>query len=240
VDSHRVLRHSDTIRLQAEGEQVWWFSGIYGPHQEADKAAFLNELREVRSLCRGPWMLAGDFNMIYSVEDKNNDNVNRAMMGRFRPLVNDLELKEIPLIGRRYTWSNERESPTLVKLDRVLCTGDWEDICPECLLHSHASEISDHCPLLLGLKDGMKSKRRFHLESFWSKLPGFMDTVYISWSQPVRNVCPLERISIKLKRLAKALQSWSAKNVGHVKTQLALAREVLHRLEVAQDLRQLS
>lgn len=60
--------------------------------------------------------------MIYSSEDKNNDNLNRDMMGLFRSFVNDFDLKEIPLIGRRYTWSNEREAPTLIKLDRVLCT----------------------------------------------------------------------------------------------------------------------
>ena len=40
---------------------------------------------------------------------------------------------------------------------------------------------------------------------------------------------------MKLKRLTKALQSWSQKQVGHVKTQLGLAREILHRLEIAQD-----
>jgi hypothetical protein len=33
----------------------------------------------------------------------------------------------------------------------------------------------------------------------------------------------------------RALQSWNSKQLGHVKTQLALAREVLHRLEIAQD-----
>lgn len=32
----------------------WWFSGIYGPHVDADKPAFLDELREVRSHCDGP------------------------------------------------------------------------------------------------------------------------------------------------------------------------------------------
>ena len=97
-------------------------------------------------------MIAGDFNMIYCSEDKNNENVNRAMMGRFRRFINELELKEIFLLGRRYTWSNEWDSPTLVKLDRVLCTNDWEDIYPESILQSHASEMSDHCPLTLGLK----------------------------------------------------------------------------------------
>jgi hypothetical protein len=185
-------------------------------------------------------MLAGDFNMIYKPEDKNNNNVNWALMGRFSRFVNDLELKEIPLLGRKYTWSNGRESPTMIKLDRVLCTSDWEGMYPDCLLQSHASQMSDHCPLLLGLKDGIKGKRRFHFESFWFRLPGFAEIVASSWVEPVRNVGTLERISFKLKKLARALQSWSAKNIGHVKSHLALAREILHRLEMTQDLRQLS
>jgi hypothetical protein len=66
-----------------------------------------------------------------------------------------MELKEIPLLGRRYMWSNERASPTLVKLDR----SDWEDIYPDCVLQSHATEMSDRCPLVLGLKDGVNGKR---------------------------------------------------------------------------------
>jgi hypothetical protein len=54
-------------------------------------------------------VMAGDINMIYSAEDKNNANLNIMSMGSFRRMMNDLELKEIPLLGRRYTWSNERE-----------------------------------------------------------------------------------------------------------------------------------
>jgi hypothetical protein len=42
-------------------------------------------------------------------------------------------------------------------------------------------------------------------------------------------------MALKLKRLAKALQSWSHKRIGNVKSQLSLAREILHRLEIAQD-----
>ena len=79
-------------------------------------------------------MVAGDFNLIYRDEDKNNANYNRAMMGRFRRFINDLALKEIPLHGRKYTWSNQQNSPTLVKLDRVLCSVNWEEKFPNCLL----------------------------------------------------------------------------------------------------------
>ena len=239
-DQYRVHRHSVSIRFRIDDEPDWWFTGVYGPHQDAEKASFLNELREVRSNCTGPWVLGGDFNMIYSAEDKNNDNLNCAMMGHFWRFVNDVDLKEVPLIGRRYTWSNEREAPTLVKLDRVLCTSDWEDTFPDCILQSQASQISDHCPLLLGLREGNRGKRRFHFESFWTKFPDFHETVAQSWEQLVSASCPMEQIAMKLKRLTKALQSWSKKQVGHVKTQLGLAREILHRLEIAQDSRTLT
>ncbi|WVZ93176.1 hypothetical protein U9M48_039178 [Paspalum notatum var. saurae] len=87
------------------------------------------------------------------VEDKNNSNLNRAMMGKFRRFINDLALKEITLHGWKFTWSNGQDSPTLVKLDRMLCTLDWEDLFPNCLLQSAASSDSDHCPLVLGLGD---------------------------------------------------------------------------------------
>ena len=184
-----------------QDDPPWWLTEVYGPQSDADKISFLEELRDVRIACPGPWLLAGDFNMIYCLEDKNNDNINRAMMGRFRRFVNDLELKEIPLLGRRYTWPNERDSPTLVKLDRVLCTNDWDDLFSENLLQSQASEMSDHCPLVLGLREGILAKIRFHSECFWPKLPGFLETVQHSWDEPVQPCCPLERISIKMKCL---------------------------------------
>jgi hypothetical protein len=46
------------------------------------------------------------------------------MMARFRRTLSALELKELYLNGRRFTWSNEREHPTLEKLDRVFSTVD--------------------------------------------------------------------------------------------------------------------
>jgi len=120
----------------------------------------------MRSACHGPWTVLGDFNLITSEEDKNNGNLNRAMMGRFCRLINDLELKELSLHGRKFTWSNQQDLPTLVKLDRVFCSTKWEQLFPNCLLQSTASEGSDHCPLLLGLNDVQPAKARFHFESF--------------------------------------------------------------------------
>jgi predicted Zn-dependent protease len=75
----------------------------------------------------------------------------------------------------------------------------------------------------LGLREGIVGKKSFHFESFWPKLEGFNEAVQQSWDEQVICNCPLEKISNKLKRLTKALQSWSQKQVGNIKSQLAPA-----------------
>ena len=42
----------------------WWLTIVYGSQHDNDKIAFLQEIRDVRSNCAGPWMLCGDFNLI--------------------------------------------------------------------------------------------------------------------------------------------------------------------------------
>lgn len=162
------------------------------------------------------------------------------MMGRFHCFTNELELREIPLLGKKFTWSNERVAPTLIRLDRVFVSSDWDNLFPDCLLQSVASLISDHCPLRLGLLECTQGKRRFHFESYWPKLDCFLEKVQRSWNLPVQATCPLQRLADKLKRLANHLQSWSQRRVGNVKKKLHYAKELLHQLEIAQDSRPLS
>jgi hypothetical protein len=73
------------------------------------------------------------------------------MMTRFRRTLSSLELKELYLNGRRFTWSNERELPMLEKLDRVFLTMDWETLYPDAFLSAMSMGPSDHCPLVLNL-----------------------------------------------------------------------------------------
>jgi len=213
---------------------------VYGPQEDEEKVLFLQELRNIRGLCNGPWLLAGDFNLIYQAADKNNANLDRAMMGRFRRFLDDSEVKELPLLGRKYTWSNERMSPTLVRLDRAFCCSDWEDIFPGSILQSAASGVSDHCPLILGLKIKITGKRRFHFESFWTKVPGFLEAVQQNWEAPVQTNCAVERLFLKLQRLSRGLQKWGQRKVGNIKLQIEMAKEIIHRLEIARDSRELS
>jgi exonuclease III len=236
----RLDNYSVSVQFCNNRGNEWWLTCVYGPQGGNEKILFLQEIREIRAECLGPWMLAGDFNLIYKDSDRNNSNYNRAMMGRFRRLIEDMTLKEIPLHGRQYTWSNQQNVHVLVKLDRVFCSVDWELLFPNVLLQSTASQDSDHCPLILGLRDNKSGKRRFHFESFWTKLEGFQDIVLATWNSIESATCPFKSLEMKLQGVAKSLQAWSEKQMGHVRSQLALAKEILHMLEIAQDGRVLS
>jgi hypothetical protein len=52
--------------------------------------------------------------------------------------------------------------------------------------------------------------------------------------------CPLLTLSVKLKVTTRRLQGWSERKVGHVASQLELAKELLHQLDIAHDSRGLS
>ncbi|KAJ1296014.1 hypothetical protein BS78_01G266700 [Paspalum vaginatum] len=112
----RVDTFSVSVQLCPTEQQAWWLTCVYGPQGDDNKIAFLQELRDIRTSCSDPWVIMGDFNLIYKEEDKSNSNLNRAMMGRFRRLIDDLALKEVPLHGRKFTWSNGQDYPALVRL----------------------------------------------------------------------------------------------------------------------------
>jgi hypothetical protein len=83
-----------------------------------------------------------------------------------------------------------------------------------CLLHKHKIVLDE--PLILGLHDIKRGKRRFDFEAFWTKLEGFQEAVSSAWATVPAGACPLLTLSAKLKATARGLQGWSEKKVGHV------------------------
>ncbi|XP_073355614.1 uncharacterized protein [Aegilops tauschii subsp. strangulata] len=215
----------------------WWLSVVYGPQEDSQKVAMLEELSARRQLCPGPWMAVGDFNMILHAADKNNSLLDRRMMGKFKRFVDDNALKELFLHGRRFTWSNEWERPTLTKIDRALGSVDWELAYPECLLQALSMNASDHCPLFLSLEEHVHPRKRFRFELFWTKLDGFLEAVQDGWRCDESISDPFVRLDVLLRSCAKHLTAWGQRRVGNIKLQIAIANLVILRLDCAQESR---
>jgi endonuclease/exonuclease/phosphatase family metal-dependent hydrolase len=124
-------------------------TGVYGPQDDAAKLLLMQELRQIKLTAGERWAIMGDFNLICRASDKSNAQVNRRLLGSFQALREELEVKELQLQGRRFTWSSGSADSTLTNIDHVFISEDWEFMFPHCYLQALGSAVSDHCPMLL-------------------------------------------------------------------------------------------
>lgn len=111
---------------------------------------------------------------------------------------------------------------------------------PNHVLRALSTDCSDHCPLLLMANVVPWVKKRFRFEPHWVKFLGFFEVVKLAWSPTLLHTDPFRVLDYKLRNVARALKSWSDKRIDSVLLQLALAREVILHLEVAQESRSLT
>jgi endonuclease/exonuclease/phosphatase family metal-dependent hydrolase len=106
----------------------------------------------------------GDFNLIYRACDKSNSRVNRRLILASWVVLEDLEIKELQLHGRCFTWSSGTTNPTLSN-EHVFVSKEWELSNPHCYLQALSSSVSDHCPLLFICTPFAKRYKGFRFEA---------------------------------------------------------------------------
>ena len=242
VSAHACRSYSVTLEIAhiSSPASSWTLSCVYGPVLEDLKPTFLTELRDVCTQYTGPLLVCGDFNQIYRAEDKNNSRLNLRSMRRFRRAIDESHLQELYLNGRLYTWSSRRSTPTLERLDRAFANVDWLEAFPSHHLRCLSSDCSDHSPLLLQLCSQPWAKSRFRFEAFWTRLDGFQEVVADAWDAELPGADPCRLLDFKLRKTAKALQSWSMKCIGSVRSQLFMARELIAHFDKEQETRVLT
>jgi hypothetical protein len=225
---------SASVRLEPVDTALvpWSLTVVYGPVHDS--------LRTVRDAALEPLLICGDFNMIYQARDKSNNRLNLRAMRDFRRALDAMQVDELVLHSRLYTWSNERRQPTLERIDRAFAMTSWLEAFPCHHLRSLSSQCSDHAPLLLNLHHNSWAKPRFRFEGFWARLPGFQEIVAQAWAMPVGGVDACRALDIKFRLTAKALKNWSREHVGSVRQQLFMAKELIAQLDIAQERRLLS
>lgn len=94
-------------------------SNIYGPSKSVDKAAFILWLYHLDITSYEDWILAGDFNLIRTLENRNKLGGNVCDMMTFNDPIQHLDLVDIAFHGRNYTLSNMQLDLLLEKLDWI-------------------------------------------------------------------------------------------------------------------------
>ena len=116
-------------------------------------------------------------------EDKSSGEFDFKWPNLFNAVIESLDLKEIVMSGRQFTWAGPGDDPTFEKLDRVLVSTEWEIRYPLSTVEPRDRNISDHTPLILNTRASTHhtDQRPFKFERGWLIRDGFYDMVANIW-----------------------------------------------------------
>lgn len=81
------------------------------PYTHEGKRSFIQWLKHYTVNDDDNWLIVGDFNLLRKPEDRNKPGGDVNEMLLFNEAISSLGLIELPLYGRKYTWTNKQPSP---------------------------------------------------------------------------------------------------------------------------------
>lgn len=181
LSSWSTTHSISVLLLQINSGKEFEVTNVYGPSRDDDKLEFIREIRSLANNISKPWIIIGDFNLVRWLVDRTGDMRGFGLMSEFNDLIAELQLIDVPIKNRRFTWSNKRPVPTMSKLDRAFVTQEWSDSFPSISLSALEVIVSDHAPLLLTCKQLQTSRKQHKFENFWLSFPQVKDIVRRMW-----------------------------------------------------------
>jgi hypothetical protein len=179
-------------------------------------------------------LVGGDFNIIRRREEKNNDNFDARWPFIFNAIIESLDLRELALSGRQFTWENRRDNPTYEKLDRVLASVSWEQKYPLVSVQALTRSESDHTPLLLdsGEQAHLGNKVLFSFELSWLRQEGFYDMVAQQWAAMSCGDSPMEVWKNKIRHLRNFFRGWARNQSNVYKKEKQRLLDLIDKLDI--------
>ena len=147
--------------------QSWKLTNIYGPTISEERMNFITWFNSLNANAMDMWIIMGDFNLMRSMNNRNRNGGDINNMLMFNRIIQDLDLEEIPIKGRAFTWSNMQDNPLLEKLDWIFTTPDWTAKYPNTMATPLAKVTSDHIPIQIQVGTAIPKAKIFRFEEYW-------------------------------------------------------------------------
>lgn len=210
-DADTVLVNSYSITLKMTSKltnKSFHLTNIYGPAAADEKMAFITWLYNFDTDGIEDWLLARDFNLIRSTENRNMLGGNMQDMMLF-DLIQHLDLVDIHFQGRDYTWNNMQEVPLLQKLDWVFTSTSWTLSYPDTSVKMLSRPISDHVPYVIAIGTQIPKSRIFRFENDWLEFEDFSEVVQLHWTTSPHFANAAKTLNAKFKQVRNGLKIWS-------------------------------
>ncbi|GKU98648.1 hypothetical protein SLEP1_g11622 [Rubroshorea leprosula] len=207
----RVIEGENFIGI----EGVWGPEGVvvfilnvYSPCQLSGKRVLWAELKNLILDRQGYWCIAGDFNAVRNEEEKKGSRGVTIEMREFNNFIQETELVDIPLVGRKFTWYQSNGN-SMSRIDRFLLSEGWLTKWSEARQWGLSRTVSDHCPILLKHKHIDWGPKPFKFFNAWFQQEGCMELVKEVWGSANIQGWAGFQLKEKLKLTKEALKRWS-------------------------------
>ena len=153
----------------------------------------------------------------------------------FNDLIRDLEIQDIPLNNRAFTWSNKRPDPVFSKLDRFFLSTHWSLCYPKIELQALEMVVSDHVPLLLSCKKNATTPCPIRMETFWFDYEEVGTRIQEIWANSSPQSNSLFLFYDNISRLHSVLRSWHQERFGKTSHQLELCHNAILHLDQLEE-----
>lgn len=212
----------------------WMFSVVYGATQGLERRHLLQKLSYIKNLvgCH-PWLLAGDFNVVRTVQEKWG-NAGISCYGKeFEECIQGLEKDDLAYTGCFHTCTNNQAGPNFVyrKLDRVMSNVVWFEHFGNTSVEFLERGLSDHSQALVTVAKFISyGPKPFKFFNFWTEHAHFLDWTGEGWRVEVDGYA-MYKLYSKLKYVKSVLKHKNLQVSGGLGHKVVQAR---HNLAIAQ------
>ncbi|XP_039129083.1 uncharacterized protein LOC120265272 [Dioscorea cayenensis subsp. rotundata] len=198
----------------------WRCTSVHGPNARHLKTVFWEEIRGCCVPPELPWVIYGDFNAIFLVADKRGGPPNLMDIRDASSFLNDLNLFEPPMVGRRFTT--------------------WAELFPRLIQNCLPRLGSDHIPIRLEVGMHCANPRLFRFELAWTSVDSFANLVSQWWTSINPHGCGAFVLAKKLAWLRDKLRIWSKESFGSIKLRKLALLHDLELLDIIKESRTLT
>ncbi|XP_071924898.1 uncharacterized protein [Coffea arabica] len=231
VDHAEQMVHS---RVMFPSGASFWVSGVYAKCTRVGRRPLWEAMEDVAQRFSGgePWLAAGDFNVVSSMEEREGGApANGRNMEEFNESMFKCGLSALDFDGSKFTWTN---GSIWQRLDRALVNGKWLEAYSASRVWHLARGRSDHAPLLIKCMSAGTVPASFRFLNVWRRHPLFKDVVSEAWGPEVRGV-GMVKFYNKLMNVRQCLKRWNREVFGNVASNVAKAEQEFKQREADFD-----
>ncbi|XP_028083438.1 uncharacterized protein LOC114284690 [Camellia sinensis] len=139
-------------------------------------------LQNLKHFFSKPWCLGGDFNEIRTVGERIGVSYRDRGMREFNQFIDNCEVVDVPMIGRKFTWCNALDGNKWSRIDRFLISPEWLMRFKLKLLGLPRT-VSDHCPFVLMEDERDWRPKPYKFLNAWLLHPNLASIVETTWKE---------------------------------------------------------